>query len=236
MNAPNQLNFLPEDYLVRKAQYRTNVICATLFIFMISGIAIAFTIAERAMRGAEQRHASVERQYTDAAKRIQLMQTMRQKQLVLARQAELSASLIDRVPRSYMLAEITNLLPQGVYLTDLDMEMRKKSSTPVLKTAFEKKTTKVKKEPTAKLPPPPDPYDTVVRIGGVAETDAQVAKVISAVKDSKIFRDVNLLISTQMDRTETNALRRFTLEMTLNPTADSPQSTIDKTVLTQVQP
>src|SRR5687768_14291399 len=127
MNAPNQLNFLPEDYLVRKAQHRTNVICATLFVLMISGIAVAFTIADRAMRGAEQRHAAIDKQYTDAAKRIQEMETMRQKQSVLARQAELAGSLIDRVPRSYMLAEVTNLLPGGVYLTDLDMEMRKKA-------------------------------------------------------------------------------------------------------------
>ena len=32
MSAPNQLSFLPDDYLARKAQRRANLICATLFI------------------------------------------------------------------------------------------------------------------------------------------------------------------------------------------------------------
>ena len=34
MGAPNELSFLPDDYLERKARRRTNAICAVLFFFI----------------------------------------------------------------------------------------------------------------------------------------------------------------------------------------------------------
>ena len=36
MSAPNQVSFLPDDYLARKAQQRTNIICAMLFLIVIT--------------------------------------------------------------------------------------------------------------------------------------------------------------------------------------------------------
>ena len=47
MAAPNELSFLPDDYLERKARRRTNAICAVLFCVVISAIGGAFTVTER---------------------------------------------------------------------------------------------------------------------------------------------------------------------------------------------
>jgi len=228
MNAPNQLSFLPDDYLVRRAQHRTNLLCASLFVVMIGAIAIAFTISERTMRDAEQRHAVVDAQYTEAAKRIKQLQQMQDKQRVLARQAELSSSLIDRVPRSYMLAQITNLLPQGVTLTDLDLNTRKRVATQAdMKTAFEKKKAA---KPGAKgkadnLPPLPDAQDIGLKLSGRASTNAEVAQFMTKLKESELFSSVDLVISSQFDRgANVDAagaeLRKFTIEILVNPKAD----------------
>jgi Tfp pilus assembly protein PilN len=220
MNAPNQLSFLPEDYLVRKAQHRTNLICATLFIVMIGAIAVAFTTGERGLRDAEGRHAAIEAQYTDAAKRIAEMKQLQERQTVLARQADLSASLIDRVPRSYMLAEITNRLPAGVSLREMEMTRKKRAAAiDPQQTAFARKKTSKTKPKGPVLPPPPDQYDSVIKLTGVAATDAQVARFVSSLSESELFVDVNLLLSAQLDRSE-NDLRKFSMEMLISPVAD----------------
>ncbi len=241
MNAPNQLSFLPDDYLARKAQHRTNLICATLFVVMISAIGVAFTTAERSLRDAERRHAAIDQQYTDAARRIAEMKQLQDRQKVLARQADLAASLIDRVPRSYMLAEITNKLPTGVSLQDMDLTRKKRvtsaASTADKKTAFAKKkaSSKGKGAKEIELPPPPELFDSTIRLTGIAANDAQVAQFVGNLNESGLFVDVNLLLSAQLERTE-GSLRKFNLEMQLSSTADiRPAANAAPTAITKVQ-
>src|SRR5438552_17255912 len=130
MSSPNQLSFLPDDYLERKTQRRTNVICAVLFVIVLVMIALAFTITERSIRTVEKQHAEVEKQYAEAARRLEQVKQMQEKQRTMAHQAELTASLLEKVPRSFLLAELTNSLPAGVSLLDMQMESRKRTAPP----------------------------------------------------------------------------------------------------------
>src|SRR3954454_15778226 len=98
MQAPNDLSFLPDDYLENKAQRRANVICAVLFLVTMVSIGFAFTTSERSLKEVEQKHAQIEQEFTDAAKRIEQVQQMQEKQRTMARQAELTASLLEKVP------------------------------------------------------------------------------------------------------------------------------------------
>src|SRR4030095_1547056 len=116
MAAPNELSFLPDDYLERKAQRRTNAICAILFLVVMVVIGTTFTLTERSTRDVEREHEQIEKEYTQAAKRIELMNQLHEKQRQMAQQAELAASLLERVPRSNLLADLTNALPPGVSL------------------------------------------------------------------------------------------------------------------------
>ena len=52
------------------------------------------------------------------------VQQMQEKQRTMAHQAELTASLLEKVPRSFILAEITNGMPGGVSLLDFQLEAR----------------------------------------------------------------------------------------------------------------
>src|SRR6266496_1183098 len=140
MGAPNELSFLPDDYLERKARRRTNAICAILFFIVISTIAGAFTVTERSMREIDQQFAQVEQQYADAAKRIEQVQQMQEKQRTMAHQAELTASLLEKVPRTFLLAEITNGIPEGVSLLDFSLDahvMTNVGASSAPKSAFE---------------------------------------------------------------------------------------------------
>src|SRR2546429_614364 len=100
MAAPNEPSFLPDDYLQRKARRRTNAICAILFCVVMAAIGSAFLVTEKSMREIDGQYSAVQQQYTEAAKRIDQVQQMQQKQRTMAQQAELTASLLEKVPRS----------------------------------------------------------------------------------------------------------------------------------------
>lgn len=235
MNAPNQLSFLPDDYLQRKARRRANVMCAGLFGIVIVVIAITFTVTERNLREDEQINAEVNRQYTEAAKRIVQFQQIQEKQKRMAQQAELTNSLLERVPRTNLLADITNALPPGVSLLEMQL-----TSTPRRivreepKTAFEQKRSASRKPPEPRVEP--RLFDVSIRVTGVAGTDVQVARLISELKRSTLLKDVNLLISDQFVF-EGQPMRRFSIELLVDPDAkvDLLEEIPTRTVLTTPQ-
>src|SRR6187401_3167351 len=117
-SAPNQLSFLPDDYLERKAVRRTNVIFAVLFVIVAGGAFGAFTYAKNGVKEARERNATAKTDKAQAARPIEQFQKLQEKQRTMAMQAELTSSLIEKVPRSFLLAEMTNSLPTGVSLVD----------------------------------------------------------------------------------------------------------------------
>ena len=225
--APNQLSFLPDDYLDRKAQRRTNLIFAALFVVVSLVVASAFVLTERANRETERRHAEVQQQYAEAARRIEQVRQMQDKQRRVAHQAELAASLLERVPRGNILAELTNSLPKGVSLLDFVMESKKKAppAQPAAKTAFEQKAAAEKKAatPTVEV----RQFDVIMKVTGVAQTDVQVAQFINSLGRSPLLSDVNLVVSEE-HAIGPDRVRRFQLEATLDPNAQvvPPQAAV----------
>lgn len=220
MSAPNQLSFLPDDYLETKRQRRTNVICATLFLVIMSGIGTAFSFMEKSLRQAEKNNQEACKQYADAASRIEQERQMQEKQLKMNSQAELTASLLEKVPRSVLLAELTNAKPTGVSFLDvlLDSKIRQGNTQGAGKTQFEMKRAEAqaanaKPAPQAKL------YDVTVRITGICDNDIQVSQFIANLNHSKLVRDVNLLISDEF-AVNNNKMRKFQLEMMIDPSAE----------------
>ena len=221
-NAPNELSFLPDDYLERKVRRRTNAICAILAIAAMGSIGTAFSLSERSMRDIEKRHAEVDRAYNEAALRIEQADRMRAQQRQVVRRAELAAALLEKVPRSNILAEYTNALPAGLSLLDLAMESKERNN-PAPAAAPAQQTTFTQKPaggaPAAAPQPVATSYDVYLKLTGIAHTDVQVAQFISKLNHSKLLKDVNLVVSESFAQGDQN-LRQFKIEMTLNPDAE----------------
>jgi Tfp pilus assembly protein PilN len=242
MGAPNELSFLPDDYLERKARRRTNAICAVLFCIVIAAIGGAFTVTEKSMREIEKQYTDVQQQYTDAAKRIEQVQQMQEKQRTMAHQAELTASLLEKVPRTFVLAEITNGIPSGVSL--LDFMLNSTLSTahpPPPKTAFELRKAEIDAGKTvAALAAQPRVYDVSMKLTGVAGNDVQVSQFITKLNESKMFRDVSLVFTDEFlqgDNKEIK-LRKFQIEMKLDPSAQVDTTStpkLNKTATVQLE-
>ena len=229
MSGPNQLSFLPDDYLDRKARRRANVLCA-LGAFLVLGVAgTVFWYTEKLTAAVEKRFAEVDKQYGDAAKRIDKVNQMRAQQQQVVRRAELAASLVEKIPRSNVLAEFTNSLPQGMSLLNVAMESREKQGAPIAAmTAFEAKRAALEGR-TVSAPVTQKIYDVFIKIEGVASTDVQVAQFIARLNRSPLFKEVNLVVSEEFKLTQyggsnqkndSEVLRKFQIEMMLNPNAE----------------
>ncbi len=223
MNSPNELSFLPDDYLEQKAQRRTNIICSVMFLIVVVAIGAAFSSRQRSIRDIEKIHASLEQDCNIAARQIEQVQQMQEKQRTMARQAELTASLIEKVPRSALLADITNALPARTSLVDFSLDAKRRLPTPAPKTtnAFEQKKT----EPDAKSSvPEPQVFDVTVKITGMCDTDLQVAQFMNKLSRSRFLKDVNLVI-TDVFQYADEKLRKFQIEAAVNPDAEAAAPT-----------
>lgn len=217
MSQPNELSFLPEDYLLKKARRRANLLCGALGVVVMGTIGTAFAISERSMQGLDAELAQVEDRYNRAQEQIHAVQQMHAKQRQIVQHAELATSLVEKVPRSILLAALTNALPGGVSLLDLSLESRvvQAPATPA-GTAFDARVAAAQKKAAANEPPKMEVY---VKLSGVADNDGQVGEYIAKLQASPLLKDVNLLISDTFTR-DKSSLRRFQLEMMINPTAD----------------
>ena len=234
MSSPNQLSFLPDDYLETKRQRRTNVVCAVLFLGIMAGIGTSFSMIEKSLRRVEKQHQEVARQYAEAAKSIEQVKQMQDKQRKMGQQAELAASLLEKVPRSFLLAEMTNAMPAGVSLMDVKLESKirtagagggGKSQFEMKKAAMESGSGKGKgaaPAPQAKV------YDVSLKVFGVADNDVQVAQFMAKLNTSHLLQDVNLVISDEFVVGETK-MRKFEIEMVINPNAEVQPGTSPRT-------
>lgn len=252
MSTANQLSFLPDDYLERKARRRANILCGVLAVIVLGVIMWAFQYMEKITKAVDAKYTAVDQQYTDAARRIEKVNKMRQQQQQVVRRAELAASLVEKVPRSNILAEFTNSLPPGLSLLNLAMESKERASAaPPAMTAFEQKRAALEGR-AANPVVAPKTYDVYLKLEGVATTDVQVGNFMEKLKRSPLFKDVNLIYTEefkvqrakeaeaggQPSKPVEDILRKFQIELMLNPGAEvvNPANPNSKTSVVDVGP
>jgi hypothetical protein len=156
-------------------------------------------------------------------------------------QANLTASLLEKVPRSVLLAELTNAKPAGVSFLDLTLDSKlhaagaasaPKSQFEIKKAAMEAANGGGAKNPADV--PQAKVYDVTVKVTGIADNDSQVGKFITELNKSKLIRDVNLLISDEFLVNDAK-MRKFQVEMSLDPNAEvQPGALPSKTAATSL--
>lgn len=223
MAAPSQLSFLPDDYLERKVQRRTNFICAFLFICVIAGVSATFMTMRKNAKRTEAAFKKVEDDYVGAARLIEQVKTMQDNHKRMAHQAELTRSLLERVPRSYILAELTNALPKGLSMVDFTLESKPRvravvNAAKAELTDYEKKKAAKEKAKTEAQQASTEPkqYDVFMKLTGVAPSNVEVAQFLNKLNKCEAFKDVNLVI-TEEHTVGDDKVRRFQLELTLSP-------------------
>jgi len=226
------INFLPDDYLERCRRRRANIVClaiaATAVVALggLSGFAFFNVLSVASVRGA------VEQQYQEASQQIDQLRQLEEHRSTLLRKVELSTGLLERVPRSQLLARLTNYLPPHTNLVAVAMRLEDveiKAPQPPGGVAAGGAGGPAAKN-AAKAPLPADARkdksgaykvkQCVFRVDGMAPTDVEVAEYIQRLAADPLFRHVDLQFSEEFPYKEGVLVRRFQLVVRLSLEAE----------------
>jgi Tfp pilus assembly protein PilN len=224
MSKPTMASFLPEDYMRRKRDSRGLIVNVALFALMIGVVGSAFVVTNRQWSLVKTEHAQAQSDYDNEAAKIEQLKEMEDKRQFLLRRAEVTTALIERVPRSILVAELVNRMPEGTTLTDVVMESSRAAVQAAVRVdaSSTKSIADVAKEAAKKqgITAAPPVYDFRLTISGLAANDTAVADFQTALKGCPLLDKVDL-VSTVEHIDGDRAMRKFRIEASIKPTADS---------------
>ncbi len=211
------VNFIPDDYVKTKESRRTNLLyfglLAVVMVVLI-GSFVTIKVRQHAVGIEEKRIVAKMSQVPEAIKQFEELQRRHEAMFgtVLA-----AAELLEPVPRSALLASLTNNLPGGVSVLRLKVIQRMPKNSPKRRQGD---TTKYKSE-QGKEAAGEQPYvsperllETHIDIEGIAPSDIQVASYIQQLSDSSLLDNVELVESKEHKSGET-MFRQFKLKAML---------------------
>lgn len=230
----SMINLLPDDYIKRQQQRRANFICMGLFVVVMAGVSLAVLTSQETSAHTLQVRDDVDQKYAEAAKAIEQMQQLRAQKHKMLQKAEMTAGLMERVPRSYILAMITNALPNGASLEEVKLRTRKVVTAdlaPKPKNKFQKTMAK-RGGPAVAAPMDPTQRQVALQITGRASTDVQVARFIANMARHPLTESVDLSYSEEkiLDRQSNLAVRNFRVLVLLKPGADVLEYQADRMI------
>ena len=205
------INFVPDDYVQDAESSRTNVLYLVLFgvvMIALSGLFMTIKIRQRACGVREQLVNTKMTKIQEAIKKFEELQTKRGEMM---RTALITSQLIEPVPRSVLLASLTNNLPQGVSLLKLGL-LQKESGRSLQSAPTSKYQSKqAKKAANAAQVSRESLLETHIDIEGVAPSDLQVAEYIGRMSNSSLLDNVALVESKEHEVEDGTMFRRFKL-------------------------
>jgi Tfp pilus assembly protein PilN len=211
------ISFLPEDYKEKRIQRRTNLISLGLFIVVMGAIVGAYFVTNNQRDGVREQLDLVNEDFAEAARRLEQLEQLRWRKRQIIRKANLSSVLLERVPRSLVLSEMVNRMPENVALTELRLSTETIRTPRLTRSALEQAKSDRENKPVSDLPPLPQIKPTQVKLllTGLATTDVDVAQYMARLGRSAMFADLNLIFSQEV-LVDGVQLRKFSVAMSLN--------------------
>ncbi len=220
-------SFLPDDYLNKQADRRTNLISLILFGVVMIAVFAAFLVTNRQWSQVNETTQLINAQFAEKAKQIEQRDALQAQKNEMMHRAELATALVEPVPRSVLLAELVKRMPARLGLLKFEMtstrEKRRTAASGKGKTVGRLAgpgRAKTRQEASAeqKTVEPPK-YLVSISMVGVAPTDVDVSRYIAELSAYELLWDVSLT-STEEKVIEDQTVRQFELSMKLDPTID----------------
>lgn len=221
-------SFLPEDYIEKKTERRANLIYLTLFAVVIFSVVGAFFVTNRQWATVKSQQQAINMRYTKAAQDIELLKSLEAQKQQRMSKAELTMALIEKAPRSLLLAEIINRMPEKLTLLELELESKRieppKAAAPSAQAGKQGPKSLASKTgaATAKAQATPraPTFDTRLVIIGVAASNNEIASYITTLKECPLLERVELRFS-ESTIINNRGLSKFRIEAQLRPGADA---------------
>lgn len=206
------INFVPDDYVQNSESRRTNLIYLVLFLLVMSVLCGSFVSIKLRQRAFAAREEEVNRRMSEAKESLKQFEELQTKRKEMIKAALTAAELLEPVQRSVLLASLTNNLPSGVSLLQLELiqkEPRTKRRVPPVGSKYQqaqdKNSAGEQKISQEKL------LETHINIEGIAPSDLQVAAYIEQLDKSVLLDNVALVESRERKVKDEALFRQFKL-------------------------
>jgi Tfp pilus assembly protein PilN len=208
------INFVPDDYVQSNVSRRTNLMYLVLFALVMAGLGGSFATIKVRQRAISDKEKLISAKAAQAEESIRQFEELQTRRKAMLKTALTTAELIEPVPRSVLLASLTNNLPAGVSLLKLNVIQKepkitkRAAASSKYKEAQNRKAATQLKEPQEKL------LQTYMDIEGIAPSDLQVAAYIEQLSSSALLENV-ALVESKEDEIDDTTYRQFKLTATL---------------------
>ncbi|MBY0312092.1 MAG: PilN domain-containing protein [Phycisphaerales bacterium] len=225
-------SFLPEDYLQKKGERRAIAISLFLFLVVAIGIVGAFFVTFRQWTMVKATQEQVNKDFAAETKKIEQLKQLEAQRDELKEKADITLALVERVPRSILLAELINRMPEQLTLSELEIKSKriqqqaaaaKPGALAGPKTLAEVKAAQkntAQAKPVAPPPPSPPKFEFRVELSGLAGSDEDVADYYQRLVQCPLLDRVDMIFSsdTKVDDVQ---MRKFKIEATIKAAADA---------------
>jgi len=137
------------------------------------------------------------------------------------------AELLEPVPRSVLLASLTNNLPPGVSLLKVSLAQKQPKNTGRVATSKYKTAQAQKAAPAVSDASREKSLETLIDIGGMAPTDLQVAAYIERLSMSTLLDNV-ALVESKEHVVDDGSFRQFKLKAVLRKDIHLTSDDVDR--------
>lgn len=217
-----QGSFLPQEYVAGRSEQRANLICLALFSVVMLGVIGAFVVTNSAWKYVRERQLAIDTQYVSEAEKIDQLKQLEAQRTIMLDKAEVTAALIENVPRSVLLGELVLRLPPSVKLTEMSLKGKRVDQAPQPAATSQVRSLADKNAP-AKEPERPKivapRFEHSLMLRGVSDTNNGVADYLKALKDCTLLDRVELQYIRE-SKINDREFRQFEIQAILRPEAD----------------
>ncbi|OQY07430.1 MAG: hypothetical protein B6I25_01765 [Planctomycetales bacterium 4572_13] len=218
------INFVPDDYVQQRRASRANVLYLMLLLAMLGAIGMTFGFIKIRQRAVATELAQLNHRMTEAQQQITQLEELKTKSKAMMKTMVMTAELLEPVPRSIILASLTNNLPSGVSLLDFGLKEKEiqvyKPASNTTGSRYSKSNTKAAASAPEKI------IATHLQIKGLAPSDIQVAGFIANLSNAILFDEVSLVESKEVE-IEKIKYREFYLKANIRPELMLTKENID---------
>lgn len=205
VGAPAHNSFLPEDYIRAKAESRANIITLALFAVVLAAVMGAFIVTKQTVEVVAKRKEFVNAQFEEAGRKIEQLKALETAQAQMMEKAEITAALVEKVPRWAVMAELTFRMPADMRLDLLHVKSTRPAAVappppaaakpPAVKSIAGKVASTIRGD-QAKEPERPKPqvprFTYALTLEGAAVKNQDIADYLASLKSSPVLDKVEM--------------------------------------------
>ncbi len=223
------INFVPDDYIENTRSCKTNLIYLGILAVVMVGLGGSFAATKIRQKSLAAKEKMVNARMAEAQGSIKQFEQLQKERSKMMKAALTITELLEPVPRSVLLASLTNNLPIGVSLSKLKLVQKQPQSGHNRKASTSKYARVQAQKAKAQSKSAEKLLETFIDIEGFATSDIQVAAYIQKLSDSELLDNVSLVESTinTVKSQSDSSLRYFKLTAMLKTNIQITASSVE---------